>query len=239
MGFLTGLTTDESIKESGDSIGTKFSVWNSGLYRLKIKLAFLTQAASEALALNIHCEDTDGNVLRQQFYMTSGKAKGKKNYYLSKDGNKNYLPGFIQANGLNELITGVPINQATSTLKVVDLYDPSIKGMAATTVEMLTDLLDKEIVGGVIKQKVNKNVKHPETGKYVPTAEIRFENEIDKFFRLKDSMTLTEIKANTIVATFKDTWLNYWTDKVKDRTVSEDKIVKINTEDTSAETLFA
>lgn len=239
MGMLSNLKTDETIKENGDSIGSKFSVWDSDLYRVKIKLAYLTQSIGEAIALNLHCENTDGNNIRQQFWIQSGKAKKHKNYYKDKDGNKQYLPGFTQANNLCQLLTDKNLSEMVTEQKVVDLYDPSVKAMAATTVEMLTELLDKEIVAGVVKQKVNKNAKHPETGKWVPTAEVRFENEIDKFFNVKNGMTLTEIKAGAEKATFKDTWLGHYKDKVKDRTVSEDKIVTITKADTSSETLFA
>ncbi len=231
MDALKNLTMDDDIKDSGDKVGSNFSILDSALYRMKIKLAYFTKSKGEALALNVHGENTKGVIIRQPLWITSGKKKGKKNFYLDKEGNKNYLPGFIQANALCELIIGKPLNMVETTQKVIELYDPATKSMVATNVEMLMDLVDTEIVAGIIKVKSNKNAKDPKTDKYVPTAEIREENEIDKFFRLKDGMTLTEVKANAQVATFKDTWIKHWDGKVKDKTVSADKIPVLSSAD--------
>jgi hypothetical protein len=61
----------------------------------------MTTADSGAMALNIRAKTEDGKEIRQQLRMTSGTAKGCKNYYEDKNGEKKYLPGFLMANALS------------------------------------------------------------------------------------------------------------------------------------------
>lgn len=219
MGLFDTMSTAEDVKESGDSLGGGFEPVNSAIYDAVIKLAYITFAPSEAMALNLVCLLPNGKTVKQQLWITSGKAKGKKNFYVGKDGDKQYLPGYNQANALCLLTVGKPLAQLKETAKVIELYDPKIKGMAPTKVDVLEDLTDQEIIIGILKQITNVNVKDPVTQKYVPTAKTREENEIDKFFRKRDGLTVVEIKAHKTEPGFQLQWAERWTDKIKDKTV--------------------
>ena len=215
MSLLANLTTDDSIANEKDSIGGSGPL-NSDLYGLKVSLAYINKAASGALGLVAHFKTEDNKDLRQTFWMTSGTAKGCKNYY-EKDGQKNYLPGFIAANALALLTVGKEISQLETETKVVNLYSAEAKAEVPTKVEVVMDLLNQEIIAGVIKQTVDKTKKDEATGIYVATGETRDENEIDKFFRAKDRMTTAEIRAQAEAAVFIDSWNTKWAGKTRDR----------------------
>jgi hypothetical protein len=214
MNMLANLTTDSSIADEKDSVGGG-GVLESGIYNCKIAMAYLSKAASGALGLVLTLKTDAGRDLKQTLWMTSGTAKGCKNYY-EKDGEKNYLPGFLHANSLALLTVGKEISQLETETKVVNVYSAEAKAEVPTKVEVLMDLLGQEIIAGVIKQTVDKTKKN-EAGAYEPTGETRDENDIDKLFRAKDRMTTAEIRAQADAATFIDTWSNKWTGQTKNK----------------------
>lgn len=213
MSLLSQLSTDSNIADEKDSVGGS-RVRESGLYPMTVALAYLTKSKGEALALNLVLKDSAGEV-KQQLWMTSGKEKGCKNFY-EKDGEKFYLPGFLQANALALLTLGKEISQLDTEPKAVNLYNFDAKAEVPTKVDMIMDLVGTEILVGLIKQTVDKNVKDA-TGKYVPSGETRDENEVDKMFRLKDRMTTAEIRAQAEEAVFHKTWSTKWAGQTKDK----------------------
>ena len=216
MSLLANLATDASINNDKDTLGTGGAL-DSGLYNCKVNLAYLSKASSGALALVLSLKtDTDREV-RQTLWMTSGTAKGCKNYYEDKNGEKNYLPGFVQANNLCLLTVGKEISTLETETKVVNVYSAEAKAEVPTKVEMLMDLIGQEIIVGLIKQTVDKARKNEATGVYEATGETRDENEIDKVFRARDRMTTAEIRAQATEAVFADNWAKKWTGKTKDR----------------------
>lgn len=205
MSLLASLATDSSIAEEKDSVGSGGPL-ESGIYKATVAMAYLTKSAGGALGLVLNLK-TDGNrEIRQTLWMTSGTAKGCKNYYETKDGEKQYLPGFNHANSLALLTCAKEISQLETETKVVNVYSAEAKSEVPTKVEVPMDLLGKEIIVGLIKQTVDKTKKNDATGIYEATGETRDENEIDKLFRAKDNMTTAEIRAQAETATFIDTW---------------------------------
>ena len=214
MSLLSQLSTDSNIADEKDSVGGGSRVRESGLYPMTVALAYLTKSKGESLALNLVLKDSAGEVKQQQ-WMTSGKEKGCKNFY-EKDGEKFYLPGFLQANALALLTLGKEISQLDTEPKVVNLYNFDAKAEVPTKVDMIMDLVGTEILVGLIKQTVDKNVKDA-TGNYVPSGETRDENEVDKMFRMKDRMTTAEIRAQAEEAVFHETWSTKWAGQTKDK----------------------
>ena len=215
MSLLSGLTTSNDIAAEKDSVGGGF-VLDSNVYNFTIKLAYLQKAASDALSLVVHLTTEDNKDVRQQFWMTSGKEKGCKNYYVDKKGDKQYLPGFNMANSLCLLTVGKEVSQMKTETKVVNLYNAEAKAEVPTNVEMLTELLGKQVLGGLIKQVVDKTAKDA-AGNYQPTGETREENELDKLFRERDGKTTAEILAQAPEAVFIETWKKKWVGQVKDK----------------------
>ena len=216
MSLLANLTSDESIANEKDSVGGGV-VLESNIYPAKVTLAYVTKSGGGALGLVVSAKTAEGHDIKQTLWMTSGTEKGCKNYY-EKDGQKNYLPGYLAANALALLTTGKEISGLETETKVVNVYNSDARAEVPTKVEMVMDLLGKEILIGLIKQTVNKTKKDDVTGVYLPTGETRDENEIDKFFRASDRKTTAEIRAQVEEAKFADTWLEKWQGKVKDKT---------------------
>jgi len=214
MSLLKNLTTDETIANERDSVGGG-GVLDSDLYLSKIQLAYVTKSEGGALGLVMEAKTEHGRSIRQTLWMTSGTAKGCKNFY-EKDGEKHYLPGFIAANALSLLTVGKEISELDTEQKAVKVYNRDTKSEVPTKVDMLVDLLGKDILIGVIKQTVDKTAKDG-NGVYQPTGETREENEIDKFFRASDRKTTAEIRAGAEEATFADTWVSKWKGQVRNK----------------------
>jgi hypothetical protein len=215
MSILSNLKTDDSIANERDTVGGG-GVLESGLYNSTVALAYATKSQGGAVGLVLHLKTQHGQTIRQTLWMTSGTAKGGLNYYTDKEGNKQYLPGFILANSLALLTIGKELSEIETETKVVNVYNPEVKAEVPTKVDMLTDLLGTEIIVGLIKQTVDKTQKN-DAGVYVPTGETRDENEIDKFFRARDRMTTSEIRAQAETASFIDTWDAKFTGTVKNK----------------------
>lgn len=216
MSILDNLKTDNTIQGETDSVGKNFNPVDSNIYQSMIKLAYYTITTSQAICLNVVFLTKEKREIAQQFYMTSGKDKGCKNYYVDKEGKKQYLPGFNMANALALLTTGKEIGELTTEPKVIKLWDYNQKAEVPTKVEMYMDLLNKPILIGVIKQIVDKKKKDAATNKYIPTGESREENEVDKVFAANDGATVAERKAKQKGA-FYLTWLEKWKGKVRDK----------------------
>ena len=205
MSLLQNLKSDDSIANERDSVGGG-GVLESGLYKATVNLAYLTKSDGGAVGLALNLKTEEGREIRQTIYMTSGTAKGGQNFYTDKDGKKQYLPGFLIANSLALLTVGKEISELDTETKVVNVYQKAAKAEVPTKVEMLVELLGKEILVGLIKQTVDKTAKNESTGQYDPTGETRDENEIDKLFRASDRMTTAEIRAQATEAAFANTW---------------------------------
>lgn len=218
------LKTDTTIKSDGDTLGgSKYSTLESGLYDFTVKLAYGSLSKGNAKALNLLLETDTGEELKQQLWMTTGEAKGCLNYFVTKDGVKKYLPGFEMANHLCLMTLNKEISQVKPEMKTIMLYDYLQRKEIPTDVKMITELLGKKITAGVIKQTVNKRVKDPNSGAYVPITETRDENEIDKFFHFPSGLTVTEAEAKMTEPKFKKQWHERWAGVTKDKT-SDDAI---------------
>jgi hypothetical protein len=215
MSLLKNLKSDESIAGERDSVGSG-GVLESGLYPSKIQTAYLQVSDGGATGLVLNAKTESGRELRQTLWMTSGKAKGQTNYYVDKNGEKQYLPGFNLANSIALLAAGKEIADCDTEQKVINVYSTTAKAEVPTKVEMVMDLVGKDVIFGVIKQTVDKQVKN-DAGVYVANGETRVENEIDKAFRARDKMTTAEIRAQATEPAFYDTWDAKWTGKDRNK----------------------
>lgn len=216
MSLLKNLTSDSSIAQEKDSVGGNAPL-DSGLYPMTITMAYINKAASGALGLVLTLKTEDKKEVRQTLWMSAGTAKGGNNYYTDKNGDKQYLPGYLQANSIALLTAGKEISEMDTEVKVVNAYSPEAKAEVPTKVEAVMDLIGKEIIVGLIKQTVDKTKKNDSTGVYEATGETREENEIDKIFRASDRMTTAEIRAQATEPTFYTTWSVKWTGVTKNK----------------------
>lgn len=216
--MFDNLATDSNIEEQGDSLGGA-RILNSGPYNFNVDIAYFAKADSGAMSLNLVLKDGDSE-LKETLWITSGDAKGNKNYY-EKDGKKSYLPSFNQANALCLLTIGKELKDIAQSVedKVINLYNFEQKKDVPTKVQMVMDLLNQQITAGVLKQIVDKQKKGAD-GKYANTGETREQNEINKMFRTSDKMTVAEVRAKASDAEFYDAWCIKWNGKVQDKSSS-------------------
>jgi hypothetical protein len=221
MSLLKSLKTEDGVKiaDDKDVLGGGSNVVDSDAYAAKIVLAYIKKSDSGALGLHLVFNHSDNKELRQTLFMTSGDKKGNKTYYTK--GDENFpLPGFSQANSLALLTTGKEISDLDTEEKVIKLYDFTAKAEIPTKVQMITEMLDQDIVIGLIRQIVDKTKKNEVTNEYEPTGETREENEIDKFFCAKEGhmhKTTTEIKAKSETAEFYAAWTEKWRGQVRNK----------------------
>lgn len=222
MNMLANLKIDDSIvlEQEQDRIAGGNRTLDSDIYGFTIDAAYLgASKGGAAFVAFILKEKKTGNLFKPTIYVTSGKDKGYKPYFTKTDEatgkvTNTPLPGFLVANSIAELTTGVPLADQPQEEKIVKIYDFDAKAEKPTKVQMLVELLGKDINLGVIRQTVDKN-KDNGSGVYVPTGETRDENEVDKVFCAREDfefMTQTEIKAkrggdDSVEAVFHKTWL--------------------------------
>lgn len=215
--LLSGLTTENApdVQNETDSVGGGGPL-ESGAYKSTITLAYLQKSRSGALGLHIHFKAETGQEFRQTIYATSGDAKGNKNFYVNKQNEKKFLPGFLHANAICLLTVGKELGNMETEKKVVKLYSFDAGQEVPTEVDALVDLHGQEIIVGLQKRIEDKRAKGDD-GQYHATGETREVNEIDKVFRARDGMTTSEIRAKADEATFIETWKEKWTGKTQDR----------------------
>lgn len=220
MTQLAALSIDNSIELDNDVVigGGYERIDHSDIYGFTVEYAYLRTAGSGALGLVLHMKSDGGANFRETMWMTSGTAKGGNNFYVDKNGKKQYLPGFTNANNLALLTVGKNIGELETEEKVAKLYDYEQQAEVPTKVQMFTDLVNQPIKAGILKQIVDRNVKN-DAGAYVPSGETREEYIVDKFFRARDNMTVAEILAQADEASFHEVWI----EKNKDREVNRAK----------------
>lgn len=219
--MFDNLKSDDSIQQEKDTLGGG-GVLDSGLYDLDIDHAYVSKSTGGAMALNVKLSNKQGQRVSAQLWMTSGTAKGCKNYYEGKDGQKSYLPGFLLANALCLLTVGKEISALTPEEKVIPIWDFEAKKELPTKVNAVVELFGKSITAGVLKEVVDKNKDTgtvDASGKkiYAASGETREQNEIDKFFRAKDGMTVAEIRGGATAPEFKTAWAEKNTGAVRNK----------------------
>ena len=214
---FSDLEISSDIEESGDRLPADRSyAQESGVYPVRVDLAYEIESSGGARGLVVHFVDEPfkGFTVKHTFYLTSGRAKGQKNYYTNSDGVRQYLPGFNQADHLARIITGKHITQLKTEEKVVKLWNFEEKKELPTKVQVCPDL-----IGGVLQiglLKIVQNRRANVDGQWVNTATKQEINDIDKLF-YEDGLTVTEKTAGETEAKF----LALWKDKNDGRTVNK------------------
>lgn len=207
MSLLGGLNKDDSIERSADSVG--FSALESDVYEGTIKQAYGTEADSGAKAIALEI-DLNGHTYKETIYFTSGKEKGQKPYYETKQGKKVFLPGYQTLDDLCAVTTEQYLASQETEEKKVKVYNKDAKKELPTDVEVLVDLIGKKVKLGIVQTTENK------WSNGVQTSETTQKNSIDKVFN-EDGFTLNELLAEADEAEFINTWLT------KNKGVTKDK----------------
>lgn len=214
---MNPFATQKDIAAPADIIGGGSRVLETDVYDMAIDMAYLDMSKGGAYALNLVLKSIDGATLRQQLWLTGGTEKGQLNYYMDKEGKKQYLPGFNIANALAVLGAGKELGELEPEDKMVSIYNFDLKKDVPTSKPVYTDLIGQLVKVAVTKQIVSKNKKNEATGKYEATAETRTENEIAHIFSATTGQTLNEVTGGKD-ADFLEKWKAANAGKTRDRT---------------------
>lgn len=207
-GLFESLTT-ANMEAEEDRIGGGYSALDSDIYTGKVKLAYAGQSAGGARNITLIMEGGDfgKNEYRETVYITNRKGE---NFYVQND-TKKQLPGFIVMNHLAQILEDCELSGVCTEEKMVKLYDPELKKEAPKSVHVLVNWLGKEVSLAIVKTKENKKEKRGND--YVPVADFREVNSIEKVLHTGSHMTVQEAKerqkpgGENVVAEFWDKWL--------------------------------
>lgn len=222
MGLFNNLTND-GLEETQDRSGS-FTPLDSDIYTGKIKVAYAGASEGGAQNVNLILEDIGGREYRETIYITN---KQGQNYFHPKDKDKKPdtskkvpLPGFTVIDDMCLVTDGKPLSEQDSEEKVINVYDFDLKREAPKAVQVLTGLTGKTVSIGVVRQLENKSQK--EGDKYVPIADTRETNFIDKVFHTETKMTVVEARNGAEEAIFWDTWLKANKGQTRDKRTIKD-----------------
>lgn len=204
--MLENLKTDNSIQEEKDTLGGSY-ILESDVYDFAIEMAYFDKSKGGAMSLTLHMRDMEGSTMRETLWVTSGTAKGCKNYYEDAKGNKRYLPGFNTANSIAVLALDKELAAVETEPKMVNIYDFTQGKEVPQERDVLVPLIGAEISIGVMKSIEDKNAQNAQ-GQWVASGETKEENHIDKVFRTSDGLTIAEKNAESTESVFKDKWLD-------------------------------
>ena len=212
---INSLVLDQDVeKVDSDTLGGSYTK-DTGLYRCAIDAAYLGKSKGGAMSLNIHFKLLDDNsVIRQTLWVTSGDAKGNKNYYIRN--NKKYpLPGMALADQIAKITTGQPLGALSTEEKTLKLWDKDAGAEKNTQVPAITAMHGKPLLVALMKYRTNKMVSNG-NGSYVPTPDERVFNEVEKVF-FPNGYSVTEKEAGASEAKFHTQWVEkFGPDYVKD-----------------------
>jgi serine/threonine-protein kinase RIO1 len=194
---------------STDTLGGGF-ILNSGLYPMTIDLAYLGETPKGAKSVTLHFKAADGSKknFRNTIYLTSGKAKGQLHYYLggkNKD-KKIILPDRQKAEQLSQITTGKEFSKLETELKTIKLWNFDAKAEVPTEVEVVTELLNKQILLGVRKIHRNKRIQDA-NGKWEDGPEAETVNDLHRVY-FPDGLSVGEKNKGVTEPTFVKTWKN-------------------------------
>jgi len=216
MSLFKNLTTT-GLEENEDRAGGGFSARETDVYAGKIKVAYAGQSDGGAHNVTLLIAMADGNEYRETVYITNKKGE---NFFLNKDdkSKKIALPGFTTIDDICQVCADKVLADMVAEDKVVQIYDYGAKKELPKSVPVLIELTGKDVLLGIKNTLVNKKGPAPD---YVPTAEPRNENNIEKVFHPILRVTVVEAKkaaaGEVPVAEFIDVWLEKNKGKTQDK----------------------
>lgn len=211
MSIFGGMTT-EGLEDTQDRVGG-YQPFETDAYDATIKVAYAGQSSGGAQSVTVIAE-CGGREYRETVYITNRKGE---NFFLNpQDKTKKVpLPGFTTINDLCLVTTDKPLAEQATEEKVVNVYDADAKKEVPKSVPVLVDLIGKEVTLGIVKQLENKSEKQGH--EYVPIADTRETNTIEKVFHGPTKGTVVEARNGQEPGAFFKTWVERNKGNTRDR----------------------
>lgn len=206
MNFDTG-----GAKQETESVGGGRVVFDTAIYKAKIKQAYLDayDSGSRFLSLTV---DIDGKDYEERLLLTNGKGVS---FWTDNKGDPQQYSGLTRFEEL-AFATGFPNVQATNPQPGnIRAWDKDAKTFVIRQHStVLVGLQGKEILLAIQKINQNKTKKNLNTGKYDKLNEEEEINQIDKIANLQ-GQTQLEAAKNISPPQFMQAWKEKWDGKVK------------------------
>lgn len=197
---LFGNMKSEGLEQSQDRLGGYQPV-ESAIYEATLKMMYAGKSSGGAMSVTVIADLPGGQEYRETVYVSSKKGE---NFFTSKDGKKMPLPGFTVINDICLIATGKELAEQATEEKVVKIYNYEEKKEVPTNVPVLTECVGQKVALGILKQLENKNEKQGD--EYVPTAETKETNLIDKVFHPEYKITVAEAREKQTEPKFWTAW---------------------------------
>jgi hypothetical protein len=217
--MFQNLRTD-GLEETQDVVvGSNSGTVPTNVYAAIIKMAYVSTATSGAMAVNVVLMLPALNrEHRETIYVTN---KAGQNFYTDKHTHKRVpLPGFVTVDEMCLIASNTPLSEQQTENKTVKLYDFELKKEVPTEVPVMVSLLDAEIEICLVHLMENKKVKNA-NGDYVPTADVRESNTVEKILDPASHRTVNETLSDS-EPKFHDLWLDKHKDTVRDKRTIKD-----------------
>lgn len=216
---LFGNLTDEGLEKSEDRVGGGYQPKDTDIYHATCMMAYALKSAQGAQGVFLEFKFDDGSTYRETVYVTNKKGE---NFFLNKDdtSKKVKLPGYVVMNDLCLVMTDKPLAQQDDEEKVVKIYDFETRSDVPKSVPVLVELLGKTVFLAIGNTLENKSKK--EGDKYVPTADERNVNNIEKVFHDPTMLTTTEAENGKTEGEFHKSWLERNKGVVRDKRTIKD-----------------
>lgn len=186
---LDFLKIDDGVEQNEDFLpGGNFTL-DTGMYPMVVDMAFIGESKKGAASITVHFKEVGGKrTHRETFYVTSGKALGRKNTY-EKNGVKHLLPGMEAMNQLAFITTGKKLPELSPEEKTIKLWNFDERKELPTKVPALTQMIGETVLVAITKCAENKRTKVGD--KYIDTNDRREFNEVGKFLH-EDRFSVAE-----------------------------------------------
>jgi hypothetical protein len=214
---LFGNLKNEGLEETTDRIGG-YQPFETDVYTGPIKMIYAGASAGGAQNVTVIL-DLGGREYRETIYVTNKKGE---NWFPNKDDPKKKvpLPGFTTVNDICLAAGGKELADLEWEDKVVKIYDAEAKKEMPKSVPVATELLGQVVSVGIVKVLENKSTKQGDV--FVPTAETRTVNTIEKVFNTETRMTVVEARNGATEAKFWDAWQARNKDQTRDKRTIKD-----------------
>ena len=198
MSIFSDLKRTPDIKPATDrNIGGGRPKLTSGVHTFTIEMAYVEQAASGAIGVYLKLVNAEGITYTGTEWVRSGNAKGNKHYYSDKDGNQQFLPGFIVINDITRLTAGQELFEMEPEDKTVMVYNYELQKEVPASKAVLLDIIGKEITVGV-RATLEDQYKDP--------TKFRTVFSIDKVFDAETGCTVVELESEMEEGNYINTW---------------------------------
>ncbi len=216
------------VEDEKDVIASGFGAWDTGIYKVTLKAAYIDVTKSGAVMANAILIGEDGREHIESECIMSKKSGTLKATYIDKKTHKPMpLPGYAKFLTLFRTIGGNPklldLDMDMGEV-VLELYDFDANGKTKQKKHAFADFINVPMqiaIQKVIEDKRKNVAPEGEPKKYEPTGETRELNEVKKWFN-EDGLTLQELKDEVTEPKFQGEWLEaYPSDNVRDKSTKK------------------